>query len=78
MKQNNIAIEVRNLKKYFKNKYETIKAVDDISGYLWNKLVINLQNAVTALTAQTIKESFVNKDSRAIIIATMKEGINIL
>ena len=31
MEQDNIAIEVRNLKKYFKNKFETIKAVDDIS-----------------------------------------------
>ena len=31
MEQDNIAIEVRNLKKYFKGKFETVKAVDDIS-----------------------------------------------
>jgi 2-dehydropantoate 2-reductase len=50
----------------------------DIEDYLWSKLVVNLQNAVTALTGQTIKESILNKDSRAIIIATMNEGLNIL
>ena len=31
MKNNNIAIEVKNLKKYFKGKFEIIKAVDGIS-----------------------------------------------
>ena len=31
MERDNIAIEVRNLKKYFKNKFETVKAVDGIS-----------------------------------------------
>lgn len=50
----------------------------NIEGYLWSKLIVNLQNAVTALTGQTIKESLINKDSRATIIATMKEGLNIL
>ncbi len=54
------------------------KLVTNIEGYLWSKLIVNLQNAVTALTGQTIKESIINKDSRAVIIATMKEGLNIL
>ncbi|MGF3555108.1 MAG: 2-dehydropantoate 2-reductase, partial [Thermoplasmatota archaeon] len=50
----------------------------DIKGYLWSKLIVNLQNAVTALTGQTIKQSLIDKDSRAIIIATMEEGLHIL
>lgn len=54
------------------------KIVEGIQGFLWNKLIVNLQNAVTALTGQTIKESIIDKDSRAILVATMKEGINIL
>ena len=58
-------------------KIETILETN-IQGFLWSKLVVNLQNAVTALTGQTIKDSIVNKDSRAIIIATMKEGLDIL
>ena len=54
------------------------KLVTNIEDYLWSKLIVNLQNAVTALTGQTIKESILNKDSRAIIIATMSEGLEIL
>ena len=54
------------------------KIVEDVDGFLWNKLIVNLQNAVTALTGQTIKESIVDKNSRAILVATMKEGISII
>lgn len=54
------------------------KIVDDIEGYAWSKLIVNLQNALTALTGQTIRESIVDKDSRTILIATMKEGINVV
>jgi len=54
------------------------KLETNIEGFLWSKLIVNLQNAVTALTGQTIKESILDKDSRAIIIATMKEGLYIL
>lgn len=52
--------------------------VDNINGFLWSKLILNLQIAVTALTGQTIKESITNNDSRKIIIETMKEGIKIV
>jgi 2-dehydropantoate 2-reductase len=55
-----------------------LEIVDDIEGYAWSKLIVNLQNALTALTGQTIRESIVDKDSRAIMIAIMNEGINIL
>jgi len=54
------------------------KIVTNIEGYLWSKLIVNLQNAVTALTGQTIKESLIDKDSREIIIAAMDEGLQIL
>ena len=52
--------------------------VENIKGYQWSKLILNLQIAVTALTGQTIKESITNKNSRKIIVATMKEGLDIL
>ena len=71
-------IQVENLIKIL-NKFKIESILEtDIEGFLWSKLVVNLQNAVTALTGQTIKESIVNKDSRAIIIASMKEGLDIL
>ena len=61
------------------NKYGIESKIEtNIEGYLWSKLIVNLQNAVTALTGQTIKESILNKYSRAILIETMKEGLYIL
>ncbi len=55
-----------------------VTLVDNIDGYLWSKLILNLQIAVTALTGQTIRQSIANKDTRCIIVATMTEGINVV
>ena len=54
------------------------KSTENLQGYQWSKLIVNLQNAVTALTGQTIKESILDSDSRSILIATMKEGLHVL
>ena len=53
-------------------------SVKNIEGYLWSKLILNLQNAVDTLTGQTIKQSIIDKNSRQILIATMKEGLTVL
>lgn len=55
-----------------------IKTANNFKGLLYNKLIVNLQIAVTALTNQTIKESIIDKTSRKILVATMKEGIEIV
>jgi 2-dehydropantoate 2-reductase len=52
--------------------------VENIEGYQWSKLIVNLQNAVTALTGQTIKESIIDANTRSILISTMKEGLDVL
>lgn len=52
--------------------------IDDIKPYLYSKLIVNLQNAVSSLTNQTTRRSIYNKYSREIIVETMKEGLNIL
>ncbi|MEF8848771.1 MAG: 2-dehydropantoate 2-reductase [Candidatus Thermoplasmatota archaeon] len=54
------------------------REVDNIAGYLWSKIIFNLQNSVTALTGQTLRESFINKDSKKIIIETLKEGLDVV
>jgi 2-dehydropantoate 2-reductase len=54
-----------------------IKVMDDIRGYQWSKLLLNLQIAVTALTGQTIKVSILDPDTRDILVATMKEGLQV-
>ena len=72
--ENIIKSFIESLKKFdIKIKLENV-----IEGYLWSKLIVNLQNAVTTLTNQTVKESILNNDTRAIIIATMKEGLSVL
>jgi len=77
----------------YKNKYETeIKIIidsfkkfgltsyskRDIKSYQYSKLIVNLQNAVTALTGQTVKESIIDSNSRRILTETMKEGMDVL
>jgi len=54
------------------------KSTKNLEGFQWSKLIVNLQNAVTALTGQTIKDSIIDSNSRSILIATMKEGIHVL
>jgi len=70
--------KVNRLVKSLKKEGLESKIVDGIEGYVWSKLIVNLQNAVTAITGQTIKESIIDKDSRAVLIATMKEGMYVL
>jgi 2-dehydropantoate 2-reductase len=55
-----------------------VKLEKNINGLLWSKLILNLQNAITALTGQSIRESLINNISRKMIISTMKEGIDIV
>jgi 2-dehydropantoate 2-reductase len=53
------------------------RTVQNIEGFLWSKLILNLQNPITALTGQTIKQSILNKTTRQILIATIGEGMNV-
>jgi 2-dehydropantoate 2-reductase len=62
----------------FKIEGLSSKSAESIEGFQWSKLIVNLQNAVTALTGQTIKESIIDPNSRSILIATMKEGMYVL
>ena len=52
--------------------------VTKIKGYLYSKLIVNLQIAITALTNQTITESLKDENTRKILIETMKEGITVV
>lgn len=75
-KNNRVVID--SLLKSFKNAGLKVKPVENIEGLLWSKLILNLQNAITALTGQTIKNSIKDRDTRKIIIATMKEGVEVV
>ena len=75
-KSNSEAIE--DLINCFNMRGLTSKSVKNIEGFQYSKLIVNLQNAVTALTGQTIKESIIDSNSRSVLIASMKEGLYIL
>lgn len=70
--------EIEGLINSFNKEGLSSKSDTNIEEYKWSKLIVNLQNAVTALTDQTIKESIIDSYTRSILIATMEEGINIL
>lgn len=61
-----------------KNAGFRVKTTEKIQGYIYSKLIVNLQIAVTSLTGHTITESITDKSSREILVATMNEGIEIL
>jgi 2-dehydropantoate 2-reductase len=55
-----------------------IDTAKNFRGFLYSKLIVNLQIAVTALTDQTIRESIIDNITRKILVATMSEGIEIV
>jgi len=55
-----------------------IKTAKNFQGFLYSKLIVNLQIAVTALTDQTIKESIIDNITRKILVAAMNEGIDVV
>lgn len=51
---------------------------DDMLGVAWGKLLINLNNAVNALSGRTLKAELSDRDYRRVFAATMREGLRLL
>ena len=47
-------------------------------GLAWGKLLINLNNAVNALSGRTLQEELKRHDYRRVFAASMKEGLDLL
>ena len=69
---------LNDIKEIFNSSSIKIKLVDDIQSLVWSKLIINLQNAITAITGQTIRQSLIDPISRKIIYHTLEEGIKVV
>jgi 2-dehydropantoate 2-reductase len=50
----------------------------DMLGLAWGKLIINLNNAVNALSGRTLIEQLGNRDYRRVVAASMREGLTLL
>jgi 2-dehydropantoate 2-reductase len=50
----------------------------DMVGLAWGKLLINLNNAVSALSGQTLLEELKERDYRHVVAASQREGLRLL
>jgi 2-dehydropantoate 2-reductase len=55
-----------------------IKFSDDMLGLAWGKLLINLNNAVNALSGRTLQNELRQRDYRRVFAAAMREGLELL
>lgn len=55
-----------------------LKLSDDMKGVLWGKLLINLNNAVNALSGRTLLEQLSDRDYRRVVAASQVEALDIL
>jgi 2-dehydropantoate 2-reductase len=51
---------------------------DDMLGLAWGKLLINLNNAVNALSGRPLRDELRHRDYRRVFAASMKEGLDLL
>lgn len=51
---------------------------DDMLGLAWGKLLINLNNAVNALSGKTLRDELSQRDYRRVFAASMREGLDLL
>jgi 2-dehydropantoate 2-reductase len=56
----------------------TLKLSDEMLGLAWGKLLINLNNAVNALSGRTLIEELKRRDYRRVFAASMREGLELL
>jgi 2-dehydropantoate 2-reductase len=55
-----------------------IKLSDDMLGLAWGKLLINLNNAINALSGRPLRDELRERDYRRVFAAAMREGLRLL
>ena len=55
-----------------------LKLSDDMLAIAWGKLLINLNNAVNALSGRTLVEQLRERDYRCVVAASQREGLGLL
>jgi 2-dehydropantoate 2-reductase len=56
----------------------SLKLSDDMLGIAWGKLLINLNNAVNALSGRPLVEQLLQRDYRRVVAACQREGLRLL
>ena len=55
-----------------------LKLSDDMLGLAWSKLLINLNNAINALSGRPLRQQLTDRDYRRVFAAAMREGLHLL
>jgi len=55
-----------------------LKLSDDMLGLAWGKLLINMNNAVNALSGRTLRDELRRRDYRRVFAASVREGLRLL
>ena len=55
-----------------------LKLTEDMLGLAWGKLLINMNNAVNALSGRTLREELRRRDYRRVFAASVREGLRLL
>ena len=56
----------------------SLRLAEDMTGIAWGKLLINLNNAVNALSGRTLLEQLRERDYRRVVAASMIEALDLL
>jgi 2-dehydropantoate 2-reductase len=70
--------ETRSLAERIGDGPAPLKLSSDMTGLAWGKLLINLNNAVNALSGRTLLEEFREQDYRRVVAASQREGLGLL
>jgi 2-dehydropantoate 2-reductase len=57
---------------------EPLRLSNDMAGIAWGKLIINLNNAVNALSGKTLKAQLAERGYRRVVAASQKEALRLL
>jgi 2-dehydropantoate 2-reductase len=70
--------ETRRLTEQIGQSPASLKLSADMLGTAWGKLLINLNNAVSALSGRTLLEELRERDYRRVFAGSMREGLRLL
>ena len=70
--------EMRRLAEAVAGSREPLRLSADMAGVLWGKLLINLNNAVNALSGLTLREELAQRGYRRVVAASQREALRIL
>ena len=70
--------ETRSLAERIGKGAAAVRVSRDMLGLAWGKLLINLNNAVSALSGRTLIEELKQRDYRRVVAASQREGLKLL